>query len=101
MIKIIKESITVKNLEGKLIDFLIDNKMYYELDEVSFIKNIMRCDIIEGDWKHEHLRFNSLIKNFCKLNNIECDINRWVEDENSKGDWFSAHYEVEFNIPKE
>lgn len=98
MIRVIKESINEQNLEGKLINFLIDNNMYYNLDNVVIHDKLLRCDIEEGDWKHDHLRFRSLIEDFCKLNNITCEIDHWVEDENVKGDWFSAHYEIKFNI---
>ena len=48
-----------------------DNKIFLELE-------------IDGDWKHDHLYCEHLVKNFCEENNIEI---QGLIEKNLKADW--------------
>lgn len=96
--KIFTES-NVRDVYDRLVDFVeskgaeyIWSDDYYDsqLDEIGF-------DIIDGDWKHDHIYFKNLIKEFMDSNNLSYKIYYSDEIEESDQDTFSAHYIIEMN----
>ena len=55
--------------------------------------NSLVIDIYHGDWKHDHLFIEHLVKTYCANRNIHCLHHTETYDEESNDDTYSAfHY---------
>lgn len=77
-----------------LYDYLYSNgqvvyNIYYEDED-----NTIQFDIYDGDWKHEHLATENLVRDFFREKGVIVAISSEVTDDNGS-DTYSAHYTVD------
>ena len=78
----------------ELNEFLQANNFYENCYETT--DGRIECEIINGDWKHEHLRFKLLVDKFFQSKGIKYDLTRtyYQDDDSAVGDWFTATYHI-------
>lgn len=75
--------------EKKISELMKENHIMGEIVEESEERNMFAVEIIWGDWKHEHLRFDWLMReNFPNLRNI----NTQTTEENGTDCYSAIHY---------
>jgi len=88
--------IDVRSLADNLYDFMFNNEMYVDIQD--YFNGPMDSAIIEvivkGDWKHDHIRFNNLVDDFAKENNLKV----WKIDEEEIGDSGDDSYEARHTV---
>lgn len=55
-------------------------------------QNCFNVDIIWGDWKHDHLRADYLIKEYFKKLGYEVSVNEEVTEEDGSDTYSATHY---------
>lgn len=77
------------DVEGKLNNFLNDNKLYPEVWREG---NNIYVSIHWGDWKHEHLRLQYLVTEFSKANDINIEhIDTQITEEDGSDTYSAIH----------
>ena len=83
---------TIKTLIEKVWTRLNEEHIYPEyVDE--FAHNVFKVGICWGDWKHEHLRADWIIREYLELMGLEVVMTREIPTEEDGSDTYSAdHY---------
>lgn len=82
---------TVDFVADELYDFLKRNELYVDVSYVG--TDTVLVDIEWGDWKHEHLRCDYLIKEFCKMYHLICKrIETMVTEDDGSDCYSGTHY---------
>lgn len=82
-----------EDIDIKIDEYFKNNNAPYILDELHYnkVRNTVEFDIMNGDWKHEHMRAKWLLDDFFREEGIDIVINSY-EIGQSEDDTYSAHY---------